>query len=275
MPERTRGALRHKTRFVIPNMITAASLVMGLVSIFFTQRHDFETAAWVILYSTILDKLDGTTARALNASTSFGTEFDSFSDFTAFGLAPAFLIFTYFTTDPSFMGSLQGGELPFFLYFAVILFILSSATRLARFNITSVPGSHYILGLTTTVTGGLVSSAFLSGYAHRSDPTVHELMGYLPYMLIVFSALMLSTFPSVKPGGRGSKARNIQDALVFMALVLLVLARQLPEVLLLAGIIATLIGFAIGYKHRDEALGRGRFAPGGAADAEQSDDEDD
>ena len=111
MSEQTRGALRHKTRFVIPNMITAASLVMGLVSIFFSQRHDFETAAWVILYSTILDKLDGTTARALKASTSFGTEFDSFSDFTAFGLAPAFLVFTYFSNDPSALANFQGGEM--------------------------------------------------------------------------------------------------------------------------------------------------------------------
>lgn len=266
--EKLPQVVRQKSKYVVPNAITAASLLMGLASIYFSSLGHLETAAWVILYSTLLDKLDGTTARALNASSSFGVEFDSFSDFTAFGLAPSFLVFTFFSTDVQMKAMTQGSEAPFFLLFAVVLFILASATRLARFNVTTVPGSHFILGMATTIAGGLTAAFFLACMAHRDLPIVAEALTYMPYLLIFFAAMMLSTFPSVKPGGRGSRGRNLQDACVFLALALLILLRQLPEVIFAAGVVAILIGFAIGFKHRDEALGRTKVAEAAEGDDE-------
>ena len=83
----------NRVKYLIPNSITASSMLMGLASIYLAAREDFVMAAWLILWGVLLDKLDGTMARLLDACSEFGVQFDSFADFVVFGIAPASLIY--------------------------------------------------------------------------------------------------------------------------------------------------------------------------------------
>ena len=94
-----------KIRFLIPNMFTALSLLLGLAAIFIMtagvvrpsltlamiseSRSLVLTGAWLILWCVLLDKLDGFAAKALNSTSEFGAQFDSMADLVSFGIAPA------------------------------------------------------------------------------------------------------------------------------------------------------------------------------------------
>ena len=55
----------------------------------------YELALGAIVFAALLDGIDGRVARLLKASSRFGAELDSLADFVNFGVAPAFLIFTW------------------------------------------------------------------------------------------------------------------------------------------------------------------------------------
>ena len=57
------------------------SLLLGLASIFQATEGKYELAAWMILWAVLLDKLDGASARLLDAGSEFGAQMDSFADF--------------------------------------------------------------------------------------------------------------------------------------------------------------------------------------------------
>jgi CDP-diacylglycerol--serine O-phosphatidyltransferase len=65
----------------VPNGFTALSLLLGLGSVVKSAEGDFRLAAWMIPWGVLLDKLDGSAARLLDATSKFGVELDSFADF--------------------------------------------------------------------------------------------------------------------------------------------------------------------------------------------------
>ena len=89
-----------------------------------------------------IDGLDGRLARLLNATSRFGAEFDSLTDFLCFGVAPALTLYLW---------SLQraGG----FGYTPCLMFAVCMALRLARFNaaMDSAPGPAYAYNFFTGV----------------------------------------------------------------------------------------------------------------------------
>ena len=67
--------------------------------------------------------LDGRIARLLKATSRFGAEFDSLSDFLCFGVAPALVLYMWTLHDARGIG-----------FAPCLLFAVCSALRLARFN---------------------------------------------------------------------------------------------------------------------------------------------
>lgn len=110
--------------YIFPNLFTAASAFLGIISIIASANGHFEKAAMYILLSLIFDGLDGRVARMTNATSKFGAEFDSLADIVAFGVAPAMLF--YFTIGHAYgkIGSLL-----------CAMFVVFGAIRLARFNV--------------------------------------------------------------------------------------------------------------------------------------------
>jgi CDP-diacylglycerol--serine O-phosphatidyltransferase len=87
-------------RQFVPTIITLMAMLSGFLSILVTfegirtsNPHLFRLSAQLILLALILDGLDGNVARMLKGSSEFGAELDTYVDLTAFGIAPAILIF--------------------------------------------------------------------------------------------------------------------------------------------------------------------------------------
>ena len=85
--------MRVHPKYFVPNAFTALSMLFGLASMTMSAAGNFQLAAWMILWGVLLDKLDGTAARLMHASSEFGVQFDSFADFVVFGIAPAGLFY--------------------------------------------------------------------------------------------------------------------------------------------------------------------------------------
>ena len=108
---------------VMPNLLTMLGLCAGLTSIRYALDNRYEHAAVAILVAGIIDGLDGRIARLLKATSRFGAEFDSLSDFASFGVAPPLILFLW---------SLHGtGRYDFM---PCLMFAVCMALRLARFN---------------------------------------------------------------------------------------------------------------------------------------------
>ncbi len=108
---------------LIPNILTMLGLCCGLVAIRFAFEGRFHQAAVLIVVAGVIDGLDGRLARLLKATSRFGAEFDSLSDFLCFGVAPAMILYFWTMQDYRALG-----------FAPCLLFAVCMALRLARFN---------------------------------------------------------------------------------------------------------------------------------------------
>jgi CDP-diacylglycerol--serine O-phosphatidyltransferase len=113
----------HSGIYLLPNLLTTASLFAAFYSIVASLKGQYESAVIAIFIGLITDGLDGRIARMTNTQSAFGAEYDSLSDMVTFGVAPALLIYSW---NLNHLGKL--GWLVSFMYTAAV------ALRLARFN---------------------------------------------------------------------------------------------------------------------------------------------
>jgi CDP-diacylglycerol--serine O-phosphatidyltransferase len=120
-----RGPLRGLSiNRLLPNALTTIALCAGLTAIRFGLAGDYRSAVLAIMVAAIFDALDGRIARRLNVTSRFGAELDSLSDFCAFGVAPALLIYLSSMEPAASLG-----------WVVTLMFPICSAMRLARFTI--------------------------------------------------------------------------------------------------------------------------------------------
>lgn len=117
------------TIYLLPNMITAASLFFGFLSIRLSTEGNFLMAAYAILAAGVCDGLDGSVARLTRTQSAFGVQFDSLCDLVAFGVAPAWMAFQFAAQDLGRLG-----------FAACFIYLACGALRLARFNVASSVG---------------------------------------------------------------------------------------------------------------------------------------
>ena len=162
----------------------------------------FDYAAKAIGYAVLFDGLDGRIARLMGTSSAFGTELDSMADTISFGIAPAFLAFTWGVRavlpqpETQLVSNLTAAG-----WVISFLFVICCTTRLARFNLQSTapavsPGSRpehkHFVGLPTPAAAGLVAAIV---HANSGNPVAEWL--WVPFWLLVIlgtSLLMISTW---------------------------------------------------------------------------------
>src|SRR5712672_3098947 len=115
-------------RTLVPNLITLLALCAGLTAIRLSVEDKLEWAVVAIVFAALLDGIDGRVARMLKGTSKLGAELDSLADFVNFGVAPALMLY--------FWGLHQLGNLG---WIAAMVFAISTALRLARFNVMVVP----------------------------------------------------------------------------------------------------------------------------------------
>jgi CDP-diacylglycerol---serine O-phosphatidyltransferase len=174
---------------LIPNVLTVAALCAGLTAIRFGLNERWDLAVFAIVVAGIFDGLDGRMARLLSGGTKFGAELDSLSDFVAFGVAPAIML--YLWTMHGFGG---------IGWAIVLLYAVCCALRLARFN-TAIGdpnpppwARYYFTGVPAPAGAGLVLlpmmlvQEFGPGFFDR--PTVNAVA------LVTIAILMVSRIPT-------------------------------------------------------------------------------
>ena len=137
----------------MPNTISGISLVLGVISIFYTIEKDFSLAAICIILSVVADSLDGRAARLLGVSGPFGVEMDSMCDLGAFGVAPAILIYQFGMTDLGWLGKFIAG-----------FYTFMGAMRLARFNVNVTAIHGYFQGMPIPAGACVLATYVLSGF---------------------------------------------------------------------------------------------------------------
>lgn len=151
----TAPARRRKGIYLLPNLLTTASLFAGFFSIVSAMNGLFERAAVAIFIAMILDGLDGRVARMTNTQSDFGKEYDSLSDMVVFGVTPAVVMYIWALSsfDPDVWVWAELGWLTSFFYCA------AAALRLARFNTmagTDKEDKRYFLGLASPAAAAMV-----------------------------------------------------------------------------------------------------------------------
>jgi CDP-diacylglycerol--serine O-phosphatidyltransferase len=180
---------------MIPNLLTMLGLCAGLTSMRFGLEGRFGAAAVAITVAAAIDGLDGRIARLLKATSRFGAEFDSLSDFLCFGVAPSFLIYLW---------SLQRGGA--YGYAPCLMFAVCMALRLARFN-ASMEGApkpayayNFFTGVPAPAGAGLaLFPLFIGLEGHTLGLTWLSDVGQNPllcaFVLIGTAVLLVSTLP--------------------------------------------------------------------------------
>ncbi len=240
--------VRKKIRYLVPNSFTAFSLLLGLFSIFFTLDGKLELAAWLILWCTLLDKLDGLAARLMDATSDFGVEFDSFADFVAFGLAPGFLVYQYAIKAPtlSFLPIESDSGFIWFFRVAAAVYILAAGIRLATFNVkTNDLGPDWFYGFPSTYCGGVLASFLLTASKYGFVDTIAP---WMPLVVIPLGMLMLTPIRLPKIKARRSRYMNLLQAVAGGLIYLFGFLRKFPEFLFIVAVFYLLIGVAVGRK---------------------------
>lgn len=112
---------------LLPNIVTLGALCAGLSSVRWGLEGRYEGAVFFILIAAFLDGMDGRLARMFGGASRFGAELDSLADFINFGVAPAVLLYLF---NLKLIPTLGWG--------VVLLYVICSALRLARFNVMSI-----------------------------------------------------------------------------------------------------------------------------------------
>lgn len=137
--------------YLLPNLITTASLFAGFLGLLWSISGRFEAAALAVFFSALFDTLDGKVARLTNTTSEFGVQYDSLCDLAAFGIGPAVLLHQWQLEK---FGRL--GLAVCFLYAAC------GALRLARFNVqTAVSSKKYFTGLPIPAAAMTIASGVL------------------------------------------------------------------------------------------------------------------
>ncbi len=182
-----------KTLFILPNLITMASVFCGCYAITLCAERSSEDAlyraALYIIFAMFFDMLDGRVARATRTQSAFGLQIDSLADVVSFGVAPAQLVYHW--------SLYKLGGLGLAISF---LFTACGAIRLARFNVLSMgeqgkplKPSKYILGLPIPGAAGILVSIVVSNRAASNIIDVSAYAWVVAIVTMCLAAFMVST----------------------------------------------------------------------------------
>ena len=238
---RRRLLFRHSripVRMLVPNFFTLLGLCAGLTSIRMAIEGRYDLALGAIVFAAFLDGIDGRVARFLKASSRFGAELDSLADFVNFGVAPAFLLFTWGVKDAETLRS--------FGWICLMIFALASALRLARFNVASdeeVPKwqKNYFTGMPTPAAAIVVLLPFYLERLGLID--VHGPGIKVPMLVFVLTIafMMVSTIPTYSGKLLGERiSRELVLPIFILAIGFVALLVTYPFATLAGGTLAYL-----------------------------------
>jgi CDP-diacylglycerol---serine O-phosphatidyltransferase len=168
----------------VPSVITVGSLLLGMRAILDAFQGQLLASAYLIVFASIVDTLDGAAARLLHASSAFGASLDTLSDAVTVGVAPAILVYSVYFKHWGAGGFLIAAG-----------WTVSVLARLAYFQTTQKSDPNYFVGLPSPPAADILTGFVLlsSGIWHR-----YPYPWFVVALMVVLSFLMLSRLRVVK-----------------------------------------------------------------------------
>jgi CDP-diacylglycerol---serine O-phosphatidyltransferase len=163
----------NRLRYAAPNAITMGSLLLGMLAIQNAFQGQFAASAYLIVFASIVDTLDGFAARLLDATSAFGKYLDTLCDAVTVGVAPAILVYAVYFKDWAGGGVIAAG------WTAAVL------ARLAYFQTTEASDPLYFIGLPSPPAADI-----LVGFVLLSSRVWHR----YPYPWLVFAMMVVLSF---------------------------------------------------------------------------------
>ena len=247
--------------YILPSLVTTASLFVAFYAIVQATLGRFEVAAMAVFVSMVLDGLDGRIARWTNTASDFGKEYDSLADVIAFGLTPALVMFEWSLTAYGNIG-----------WLSAFLFVACAALRLARFNSVEVKDKRYFQGLPSPA-----AAAVVAGWVWSMADFDFEgsRLGPVSIVIVVASALaMVSNLPY-----KSFKDFDPKNRVPFVAMVLLIVPFVLisfdpPRVLFLLFLAYLVSGPVIWFLRRRASAAGGEGSGSGSGGPGEDDEPD-
>ena len=209
-------------RTLVPNAITALALCAGLFGIRYGIAGDWEKAAGAIVLAAFLDVMDGRIARLLKGQSRFGAELDSLSDVTAFGVAPAIILYQWMLAqlDP---GTFAHDAWARYGWLVALAHAVCGALRLARFNanIDALDQPHKLAGFLTGIpapAGAGLTLLPLFLWLWTDLEIFHEPLLIAPWASLV-AFMMVSNLATYSWGSLKLRSHVRFGALVIIALI--------------------------------------------------------
>lgn len=170
----------------IPNILTFINLSLGVIAIIFAVSDNSAStlvnASFIIMVAAITDRFDGKVARALGVTSELGKELDSLSDLISFGVAPIIIAWKLSFINLNILG-----------YIIAIIFPISGAYRLARYNINEF--SQSFTGLPITIAGAFLTLINMYNcFAISSNKYTLLHSEITAFLTLLLSFLMISKF---------------------------------------------------------------------------------
>lgn len=205
---------------LIPNMVTITGLCLGLFAIKYAMSGQWQISVMLVIIAAFVDGIDGRLARMLNASSDFGAQLDSFTDFINFGVAPAFILYLW-----------KGHEIKGLGWAVALFFIICMTLRLARFNVgladedaDPVMRDKFFQGMPSPCAGAvslipmILSFLFEEKLGHQPFVTTAPML--LVYMVIM-ALLAVSSIPTISVKKIKIQRQYASLAMAFAALFIL------------------------------------------------------
>jgi CDP-diacylglycerol--serine O-phosphatidyltransferase len=188
--------------FLLPNLFTTASLFCAFLSIVQAMDGNFGISAAMVFLSMIFDGMDGRVARLTHTQSEFGVQFDSIADMTAFGVAPALVMykFTLFS-----LGSLG--------WAACFVYCLCAGIRLARFNCNvTVVDKRFFQGLPSPAAAALLAGFVWLAVENKLPVSVSGALPVLAMLITLYAGFTMVSNAPFFSGKSGVNLKSLKSA---------------------------------------------------------------
>jgi CDP-diacylglycerol---serine O-phosphatidyltransferase len=214
-------ARRRRGIYLLPNLFTLAALFAGFYAIVQAMNQRFELAAIAIFAAMVLDGMDGRVARLTNTQSAFGEQFDSLSDMTSFGVAPALVMYEWILSDLGRWG-----------WAAAFVYCAGAALRLARFNANlGVVDKRFFQGLPSPAAAALIAG-FVWLAIDNKFQIKDAMLPWAAFGMTVYAGLSMVSSAPFYSGKKFHIAKSVPFGVLVVAMVLIFVVSSDPPIAL-------------------------------------------
>ncbi|NYT85449.1 CDP-diacylglycerol--serine O-phosphatidyltransferase [Pollutimonas harenae] len=212
---------RRRSIYLLPNAFTTANLFAGFYAVVQAMNGRFEMAAIAIFLAMVFDGMDGRVARLTNTQSAFGEQYDSLSDMTSFGIAPALVMYEWALQDLGRWG-----------WLAAFIYVVGAALRLARFNTNiGIVDKRFFQGLPSPAAAALVAGFLWLVVDNKlllADPTI----SWLAFIFTVYAGIAMVTNAPFYSGKSFALGRSVPFWVILVLVGVFVFVSSDPPVVL-------------------------------------------